>query len=79
MTYEQTAIAVKREIGMSDTARSDDNTEVQGIECPRCGCGHFSTGWVRHKNKMVVRRRDCRHCGKKVMTYEQTAIAVKRV
>jgi transcriptional regulator NrdR family protein len=62
---------------MSDTLQPDDKSEATGIECPRCGCGHLEQVWTRRRNKMIVRRRDCRNCGKNIMTYEQSALLKK--
>ena len=43
----------------------------RGIECPNCGCRHFLTTHTEPlRNSQVRRRKVCRHCGKKVVTYE---------
>ena len=53
---------------MSDEARE---AEV-GIRCPRCGCSHF---WVTHTQRTrggrIRRRRECRHCGRPMITFER--------
>jgi transcriptional regulator NrdR family protein len=45
-----------------------------GIECPACGCRHFQ---VTHTEPLrdgrIRRRKVCRYCGKKVLTYETAA------
>jgi transcriptional regulator NrdR family protein len=53
-----------------------DNREPaskRGLECPRCGCKHF---WVVYTRKAprgcVRRRRECRHCGRRITTYEHS-------
>ena len=44
----------------------------KGIECPKCGCRHFYTVWTRPAPRnRIWRRRECRHCGHKITTYEQ--------
>jgi len=47
-------------------------TEAKGLVCPKCGCRHFYVVYTRHGfGNKVVRRRECRHCGKRVTTWEQ--------
>jgi transcriptional regulator NrdR family protein len=45
-----------------------------GIACRRCGCEHCS---VSHTEKLpsgkIRRRRVCRHCGAKFVTFELSA------
>ena len=43
----------------------------RGIACPRCGCGHFRTVYVRRRFKHIQRRRECRHCQHRITTREQ--------
>jgi transcriptional regulator NrdR family protein len=46
--------------------------EQRGILCPRCGCGHFYVVYTRRAwGGRIVRRRECRHCGKRVTTFER--------
>ena len=40
------------------------------IRCPQCHCRHFLVVWVRHHVNKIVRRRECRHCGKQITTSE---------
>jgi hypothetical protein len=60
-----------------------DNTEVprkkwdgvpaEGLVCRACGCSHFYTVSTRAGVKnTIVRRRECRHCGRRVSTVETT-------
>jgi len=45
---------------------------VRGIRCPSCGCGHFRVVYTRRAwGGRVIRRRECRHCGRRVTTSEQ--------
>lgn len=43
-----------------------------GLCCSRCGCRHF---WVLRtepvRRNRIRRRRECRHCGRRVTTYEK--------
>jgi transcription elongation factor Elf1 len=44
----------------------------RGIECLRCGCRHFWVVYTRPRNNVIVRLRECRHCGKRLLTREQS-------
>jgi transcriptional regulator NrdR family protein len=42
-----------------------------GIRCPRCGCRHFYTTHTEPlRDGRIRRRKVCRHCGRKVVTFE---------
>jgi hypothetical protein len=41
-----------------------------GLICPRCGCGHFWVLYTRLRPRRIMRRRECRHCGRTIVTYE---------
>lgn len=43
-----------------------------GIECRACGCRHFYVVYTRRAmGGKIVRRRECRNCGKRITTVEQ--------
>lgn len=43
----------------------------RGIECRGCGCKHFRVIYTRPvSGGRLVRRRECRHCGKRMTTWE---------
>ncbi|QDU76908.1 hypothetical protein Pan97_39650 [Bremerella volcania] len=43
----------------------------RGIECPRCGCRHFYTTHTEPlRDGRIRRRKECRHCSRKIVTYE---------
>jgi transcriptional regulator NrdR family protein len=44
---------------------------AKGLICPRCGCQHFSVAYTRPRPGFILRARDCRHCGKRIVTREQ--------
>jgi transcription elongation factor Elf1 len=46
-------------------------TEKRGLECPRCGCGHFRVVYTRPKVRAILRIRECRYCGRRILTREQ--------
>ena len=42
-----------------------------GISCPKCGCCHFYTTHTEPlRDGRIRRRKECRHCGRKIVTYE---------
>jgi transcriptional regulator NrdR family protein len=46
----------------------------RGLECPRCGCRHFRVIYTRAAwGGRIVRRRECRHCGRRITTHERAA------
>jgi len=48
---------------------SADN--ARGLACRHCGCGHFRVIYSRPmREKQIIRRRECRHCGKRMTTLE---------
>ena len=46
--------------------------EKRGLECPGCGCRHMEVLYTRPAwGGRILRRRECRHCGRRVTTYEK--------
>lgn len=46
-------------------------TEKRGLECRHCGCKHFRVIYTRPAwGGRIMRRRGCRHCGKRMTTWE---------
>jgi hypothetical protein len=43
-----------------------------GLVCPRCNCTDLRVLNTRYTMGRVVRYRSCRHCGRRVTTYEVT-------
>jgi transcriptional regulator NrdR family protein len=44
----------------------------RGLVCPRCGCRHFEVVYTRASfGAKIIRRRECRHCGKRITTWEK--------
>jgi transcriptional regulator NrdR family protein len=53
-------------------AKSRPEAETRGLECPRCRCGHFRVIYTRPaQGGRLVRRRECRHCGRRMTTWEK--------
>ena len=45
--------------------------DPRGLQCPKCGCGHFRVVYTRPVwGGRIRRRRECRHCGKRITTTE---------
>jgi len=45
--------------------------EKRGLECPKCGCRHFFVIYTRPvAGGRLMRRRECRHCARRITTYE---------
>jgi len=50
----------------------EKQAEQRGPACPKCGCGHFWVVYTRASwGGRIMRRRECRHCGKRITTFEQ--------
>lgn len=49
-----------------------DDEQARGLECPECGCRHFYVLSTRQGATFILRRRECRNCGKRVTTRETT-------
>lgn len=51
-------------------ARPDPASEPLGLVCPKCGCRHFETTHTERRRNAILRRKTCRHCGRKVVSTE---------
>ena len=52
-------------------APQNKKAEEKGIRCPKCGCRHFYVLYTRAiPGGRLRRRRECRHCGRRVTTSE---------
>jgi transcriptional regulator NrdR family protein len=59
---------------MDDHDQAKATEEKRGIECPRCGCRHFRVLYTRRAwGGRILRRRECRHCERRITTYESSA------
>ena len=47
-------------------------TSPQGLVCSRCGCADLRVRNTRRSHGRIVRYRQCRHCGRRMTTYEVT-------
>ena len=46
------------------------DTEATGLVCRACGCRHFRVIYLKRLPGALLRRRECRHCGKRITTRE---------
>lgn len=46
-------------------------SEIKGLTCPRCGCRHLFVVYTRGKPGHILRVRECRHCGRRLVTRER--------
>ena len=52
----------------------EDRQEQRGLVCSDCGCQHFYVLYTRRRdNGRVMRRRECRNCGRRITTWESTS------
>ncbi|MHB1158517.1 MAG: NrdR family transcriptional regulator [Phycisphaerales bacterium] len=43
------------------------------MACPKCGCQHFHVIYTRPgSGGKLIRRRECRHCGRRMTTWEKS-------
>jgi hypothetical protein len=44
----------------------------RGLECRKCGCRDLRVVYTRSgRGGHIVRRRECRHCGQRLVTWEK--------
>ena len=60
--------------GSSTEHQGQPHTDDQrGLVCRWCGGKHFRVVYVRPTwGGRIMRRRECRHCGKRMTTWERT-------
>ena len=52
-----------------EQSREEDR---RGLQCRYCGCKHFRVVYTRpYWGSRIMRRRQCRHCGKRMTTWEK--------
>ena len=51
-----------------------DPANKRGLECRHCGCKNFRVVYTRPTwGNRIMRRRECRYCGKRITTKESAA------
>ena len=59
------------EIQPENAENDTPNRGPKPLECPRCGCKHFETITTRrHSDGHLYRRKQCRHCGRRITSIE---------
>lgn len=56
--------------GPAETAAPDRPQERPGVACRRCGCRHLPVYYTRRQNGCIMRVRECRNCGRRLVTRE---------
>ena len=51
---------------------SGKDGDGKGLACRKCGCRHFRVVYTRPGPDTIRRLRECRHCGRRVMTTERS-------
>lgn len=58
---------------------SEVRRDELGIRCPQCGCRHlYTTHTEPVRGGRVRRRKTCRHCGRKIVTFEGVAVMLTK-
>jgi len=51
--------------------------QERGIQCPQCSCRHFYTTHTEPlKDGRIRRRKQCRHCRRRIVTYEMVGLVL---
>lgn len=54
------------------SAEAASSQEAKRLVCRRCGCAHLRVVYTRRgAGRKRIRRRECRHCGACVTTWEE--------
>jgi transcriptional regulator NrdR family protein len=54
-------------------AKELKSSDTRGLVCRHRGCRHFRVIYTRPtRGGRIMRRRECRHCGKRMATWEKT-------
>jgi len=57
---------------MSEGTQHTGAKQDYGLECRDCGCKHFRVIYTRpYYGGRIMRRRECRNCGKRMTTWEK--------
>ena len=57
---------------MAQASDKQPPTLKRGLECPQCGCAHCRVLYTRRaRGGRLLRRRECRYCGRRMTTWEK--------
>lgn len=63
-------ITATEEALVRNDAKQDE--DGRGLRCRYCGCHHFFVIYTRRaQGERLIRRRECRHCGARITTFER--------
>jgi len=51
---------------------TEDDRTPAGVRCPDCGCAHLFVIYTRPRKYGILRCRECRHCGRRIITHERS-------
>jgi transcriptional regulator NrdR family protein len=52
-------------------AMAEQEQKPVGLVCRKCGCGHFRVVYTRPAGGRIMRKKECRHCGTRIVTFER--------
>jgi len=55
---------------VAESSASAQPKERPGVACRKCGCCHLPVYYTRRQLGCIVRVRECRHCGRRLVTRE---------
>ncbi|HUU70015.1 MAG TPA: hypothetical protein VM186_10855 [Planctomycetota bacterium] len=59
---------------MATMVQHTPQEQSPGVVCRQCGCRHLPVYYTRSRpDGVIMRRRQCRNCGKVMTTYERRA------
>jgi hypothetical protein len=56
---------------MAEAMERRGRDEQGRLACPTCGCHHLPVYYNKHRGGVHIRVRICRHCGRRVTTWER--------
>jgi len=60
--------------GPEEKQKGREASDQKGLVCRHCGCRHFRVIYTRRAlGGRLVRRRECRYCGKRMTTWEKAS------
>ncbi|NLF72698.1 MAG: hypothetical protein GX575_26995 [Candidatus Anammoximicrobium sp.] len=55
---------------MTNDRKDSQADRPRGLVCHSCGCQHFTVVYTRARAGKIMRRRECRNCGRRITTWE---------
>jgi transcriptional regulator NrdR family protein len=56
------------------SGQAEIQQKFRGLACRHCGCRDLPVVYTRPKHGgRIMRRRECRHCGRRVTTWESSS------